>query len=101
MRLIYPVLLSVVLLAGPVHADRLDDALLEEMKRRHVPGLSVLVLKDGKVIKEKGYGTANLEHGVPVTPQTVFQSGSIGKTFTAALILLLEQDGKLKLDDPI
>jgi D-alanyl-D-alanine carboxypeptidase len=61
----------------------------------------VLVLKDGKVIKEKGYGTANLEHSVPVTPQTVFQSGSIGKTFTAALILLLEQDGKLRLDDPI
>jgi len=101
MRFIYPALFSVVLLAGSVHADSLDDALMEEMKRRHVPGLSVLVLKDGKVIKEKGYGTANLEHSVPVTPQTVFQSGSIGKTFTAALILLLEQDGKLRLDDPI
>ncbi len=101
MRLMHLTLLSAVLLAGPVHADRLDDALLDEMKRRHVPGLSVLVLKDGKVIKEKGYGSANLEHGVPVTTQTVFQSGSIGKTFTAALILLLEQDGKLKLDDPI
>jgi CubicO group peptidase (beta-lactamase class C family) len=94
-------LLSTLVLAGPVRADSLDDAVLKEMKLRHVPGLSVLVLKDGKVIKEKGYGMANLEHGVAVTPQTVFQSGSIGKTFTAALILLLEQDGKLSLDDPI
>ncbi len=94
-------LLSAFLCVGPAHADRLDDALLAEMKRRHVPGLSVLVLKDGKVIKEQGYGLANIEHGVPVTPQTVFQSGSVGKTFTAALILLLERDGKLTLDDPI
>jgi len=88
MRLIHLALFSLIL-ASPVRADSLDDAVMAEMKRRHVPGLSVLVLKDGKVIKEKGYGTANLEHGVPVTPQTVFQSGSIGKTFTAALILLL------------
>ncbi|RZA22607.1 MAG: class A beta-lactamase-related serine hydrolase, partial [Lysobacteraceae bacterium] len=101
MRVAFLALLPATLLAGPAHADKLDDALLEEMKRRHVPGLSVLVLKDGKVVREKGYGLANLEHAVPVTPQTVFQSGSIGKTFTAALILLLEQDGKLKLDDPI
>lgn len=94
-------LLSTTLFIAPAHADRLDDALLEEMKRRHVPGLSVLVMKDGKVIKEKGYGLANVEHKVPVTPQTVFQSGSVGKTFTAALILLLEKDGKLTLDDPV
>ena len=94
-------LLSATVLSGAARADSLDDALLEEMKRRHVPGLSVLVLKDGKVIKEKGYGLANVEHRVPVTPQTVFQSGSVGKTFTAALILLLERDGKLSLDDPI
>ncbi|MGH8852676.1 MAG: serine hydrolase domain-containing protein [Telluria sp.] len=94
-------LLSALLLAGAVRADSLDDALLREMKLRHVPGLSVLVIKDGKVIKEKGYGMANVEHGALVTPQTVFQSGSVGKTFTAALFLLLEQDGKLSLDDPI
>lgn len=101
MRLAPFALALTVLLAGPAHADTLDDALRKEMRLRHVPGLSVLVIKDGKVVREQGYGVANLEHGVPVTPQTVFQSGSVGKTFTAALILLLEQDGKLKLDDPI
>ena len=101
MRLACLALLSATFFIAPARADRLDDALLAEMKRRHVPGLSVLVFKDGKVIKEQGYGLANLEHKVPVTPQTVFQSGSVGKTFTAALILLLEKDGKLKLDDPV
>ncbi len=85
----------------PARADKLDDAILQEMKRRHVPGVSVLVARNGKVIREQGYGMANLEHGIKVTPKTVFQSGSIGKTFTAALIVLLAEDGKLKLDDPI
>lgn len=101
MRLARLALLSALLLAGAVRADSLDDALLKEMRLRHVPGLSVLVIKDGKVLREKGYGLANIEHGVKVTPQTVFQSGSVGKTFTAALIMLLEKDGKLRLDDPV
>jgi D-alanyl-D-alanine carboxypeptidase len=100
-RLASLALLSAILVAGPIRADSLDDALLKEMTLRQVPGLSVLVMKDGKVIREQAYGLANVEHGVKVTPQTVFQSGSVGKTFTAALIQLLEQDGKLRLDDPI
>lgn len=82
-------------------ADVLDDKITQEMARRHVPGLSVLVIQDGKVVKEKGYGYANVEHSVPVTEKTVFQSGSVGKTFTAALVMLLAEDGKLSLDDPI
>ena len=89
------------LIAGPTRADQLDDAIEREMKRRHVPGVAVVVVKDGKIVREKGYGLANVEHGVPVTPQTVFQSASVGKTFTAALVLLLAEDGKLKLEDPI
>src|SRR6476620_8424941 len=101
MRLSPVLLFAGVLLARPAMADALDDAMLAEMKRAHIPGVNLLVLKDGKVIKEKGYGLANIEHNVAVTPSTVFQSGSIGKTFTAALILLLAEDGKLKLDDPI
>jgi len=82
-------------------ADPLDDAITREMARRHVPGVAVAVIKDGRIVREKGYGLANVEHGVPVTMQTVFQSGSVGKTFTAALVLLLAQDGKLRLDDPV
>lgn len=87
--------------AASVHADPLDDAIVAEMKRGKVPGIAIAVVRDGKIIKEMGYGEADVENGVRVTPQTVFQSGSIGKTFTAALVMLLAEDGKLSLDDPI
>lgn len=83
------------------HADALDDAIKAEMKRRQVAGVGIAVVKDGKIIREQGYGLANIEHSVPVSAKTVFQSGSIGKQFTAALVLLLAEDGKLGLDDPI
>lgn len=90
-----------LLLPFPLYADQLDDAVEREMARRHVPGLALLVLRHGKIVRERSYGLANVEHGVPVTPRTMFQSGSLGKTLTAALILLLAEDGKLRLDDPV
>ncbi len=99
MRLV-PILFA-LLLSFTAHADQLDEAIEREMARRHVPGAAVVVIKDGKIVRERSYGLANVEHGVAVTPQTMFQSGSIGKTFTAALILLLAEDGKLRLDDPV
>lgn len=101
MRLLPLLAITAVLSAPHAHADELDDKIAREMTRRHVPGVSVLVIRDGKVIKEKGYGYANVEHNVPVDEKTVFQSGSVGKTFTAALVMLLAEDGKLSLDDPI
>ncbi|MFC5462313.1 serine hydrolase domain-containing protein [Massilia niabensis] len=101
MRFRFFLVLITGLLAKPLWADQLDDAIVREMARRHVPGVAVVVIKDGRIVREQGYGLANVEHGVPVTPRTVFQSGSTGKTFTAALVLLLAQDGKLKLDDPV
>ncbi|XLZ68060.1 serine hydrolase domain-containing protein [Massilia sp. SR12] len=100
MRPTLPLLLSLAF-ALPAHADKLDDAILAEMQRSHIPGISIAVVKDGKIIREQGYGYADLEHQVKVTPDTIFQSGSVGKTFTAALVMLLAQDGKLSLDDPI
>ena len=62
---------------------------------------SVLVARDGKTLLDKGYGFANLEWQVPDTPATKFRLGSITKQFTAASILLLEERGKLKIDDPV
>ncbi len=90
-----------ILCSGTAFADPVDDIIKAEMRRQHIPGLSVAVVLGGKVIKEAGYGLANVEHGVRVTPDTVFQSGSIGKQFTAALVMLLVEDGKLRLDDPL
>ena len=62
---------------------------------------AVLVARGSDVILSKGYGSANLEWDIPNTPATKFRLGSITKQFTAASILLLEERGKLKLDDPI
>jgi CubicO group peptidase (beta-lactamase class C family) len=87
--------------AEPAHDDSIDQFVLTAMERAKVPGVALAIVDHGRLVKAKGYGMANLELQVPVTPATVFQSGSIGKTFTAAEVLLLSEDGKLKLDDPI
>src|SRR5260370_37424852 len=60
------------------------------------PGCAICISRDGKIIYEKGYGLANVEDNVPVTPQTVFDVGSVSKQFTAASVLLLEKQGKLR-----
>ena len=65
------------------------------------PGVAALIAKDGEVILRKGYGLANLEHNIPITPETVFRVGSMTKFFTATAILMLEEEGKLRLDDEI
>ncbi len=65
------------------------------------PGVAVAVVKDGKVVFKKGYGTANLEYDVPVAPKTVFQIASVSKQFTAFAIYLLEKQGKLSLQDDV
>ena len=72
-----------------------------EMQRQHIPGLSLLVVKSGKVIRAEGFGLANVELQVPVRPETVFQSGSVGKQFTATAVMMLVEEGKIGLDDPL
>ncbi len=64
------------------------------------PGFSVAVFQGNEIILEKQYGSANLGYGIPVTEETIFDIGSIGKQFTAAAILLLEEEGKLSIKDP-
>lgn len=94
-------LLLVSVLAATASADRLDDVVQKEMKAQGIPGLTIAVMRDGKLIKVKGYGFANLEHRVPAKPETVYQSGSVGKQFTATLVMMLVQEGRLSLDDSI
>lgn len=65
------------------------------------PGVAVAVVKDGKMVFKKGYGTANLELDVPITTTTVFQIGSVSKQFTAFAIYLLEKQGKISLEDDV
>ncbi|HEU4587041.1 MAG TPA: serine hydrolase domain-containing protein [Gemmatimonadales bacterium] len=68
---------------------------------RNTPGCTVGLAKDGRTLYTQGYGSANLEYGVPLTATSVMESGSVAKQFTAAALVLLQQDGKLSLDDDI
>jgi len=86
--------------ADDARAERAVDALLADYRGR-VPGASVLVLRDGRPLLRRGYGLAVVEDGVAATPQTNYRLASVSKQFTAAAVLLLAQDGKLGLDDPI
>ena len=65
------------------------------------PGCAAAVSLNGETVFEKAFGLADLEHNVPNTTQTIFESGSVAKQFTAAALVLLQQDGKLSLDDPV
>ncbi len=73
----------------------------EQMLANKIPGMSLAVLRKGKIVLLKSYGLANVEHQVPVKPETIFQSGSIGKQFTAAAVMILVQENKLSLDDRV
>ncbi|MGH9857622.1 MAG: serine hydrolase domain-containing protein, partial [Acidobacteriota bacterium] len=92
---------TVLLFSIVSFADPLDDFVKKEMEKRKIPGLSIAVMKDGKIIKAQGYGFSNLEHQVPAKPETIYQSGSVGKQFTATAVMMLVEEGKINLDDPI
>lgn len=77
------------------------DALFEAWNKPDSPGAALGVIQDGKLIYTKGYGMANLEYGLPNTSQSVFRIGSTSKQFTAACIMLLKQQGKLRLDQTL
>ncbi len=72
-----------------------------EMQAQRLPGVAFAVVQGGQVRQAQGLGSAHLEHAVPVTPDSVFQSGSLGKQFTAVAVMLLVEDGRLSLDDPV
>ena len=82
-------------------SERIDEFVQAEMQRQRVPGVAIGIVKGGVELKAQGCGLANLEHQVPVGPMTIFQSGSLGKQFTAAVVMLLVEEGKLSLADPL
>lgn len=94
---------SLLLTAGLVHAKdtTADVDTLMARYQGDVPGASLLVIKDGKPVVERGYGYANLETHEAATPQTNYRLASVSKQFTAAAILLLAERGKLSLDDHV
>ncbi len=81
-------------------AERVDKV-FEKWNRTDSPGCALSVMKDGRIIYKHGYGMADLDHNVTITPSTVFHVASMSKQFTAASILLLAQQGRLSLDDDV
>ena len=81
--------------------DSIDVFINNQMKQQGIIGLSIGIIQNGKVIKAKGYGQANIELNVPASEKTVYKTGSISKQFIAAGIMKLVQEGKLKVSDPI
>lgn len=94
-------LLSLTCFAQNGVATKVDDYIRAEMQAQQIPGLSLAVIDNGEIVLARGYGLANVEHQVPVKAETIFQSGSMGKQFTATAVMMLVEEGKLSLDDKI
>jgi CubicO group peptidase (beta-lactamase class C family) len=99
--LAFAIIWSAVAASAADQPDAVDDYIRTEMAKQHVPGLALLVSRGGQVIRAQGYGLANVELQVPVKPETIFQSGSMGKQFTATAVMMLVEAGKMGLEDPL
>ncbi len=94
-------LLSLVGRLSAQTGDAAGEHVRTEMQKQHIPGLALLVSRGGKIVRAEGFGLANVELQVPVKPETIFQSGSVGKQFTATAVMMLVEAGKVNLDDPL
>jgi len=106
----FVILLSLALLAQAAFAQKATplagalqdvDKVFAEFHHTDSPGCAVGATLDGRTVLSAGYGMADLEHNVPITPASIFEAGSVSKQFTAGAILLLVQQGKIALDDPV
>lgn len=105
------VALGLVFAVTPVLADsapkrdklsaEVDVVVRQQMKEQHIPGIGLAVVREGRIVYANGYGLANIETSTSVSPETIFEAGSITKQFTATAIMLLAEEGKLSLDDGI
>jgi len=80
---------------------KVDAAVEAQRLAQKIPGVSLAVCRDGKVVKATGYGLGNVEWNASVTPETIFQTGSVGKQFTAMAVMMLVEEGKIGLDDKL
>jgi CubicO group peptidase (beta-lactamase class C family) len=97
---VFFVLLCVFNAFADEKTDRVDE-IFARWDNPDIPGCAIAIIKDGEIIYKRGYGMANLENDVPITPQSIFYIGSVSKQFVAMSIALLSREGKLSLDDNI
>ena len=101
MKLIFLFLFLVHSVCVIAQKDEIDNFIEKQISDQKITGLSIGVIKNGSIIKAKGYGFANLEHMTPVTENTVFKLASVSKQMIATAIMKLMQDGKLNLSDTV
>ncbi|MGK0448825.1 MAG: CubicO group peptidase (beta-lactamase class C family), partial [Polaribacter sp.] len=94
-------LTPVSIIQAQIEKHKQVDELFTVWDTDNTPGAAVAIVKNGVIIYKKGYGSANLEYDIPITPSTIFHIASVSKQFTVFSILLLEKQGKLSLDDDI
>jgi CubicO group peptidase (beta-lactamase class C family) len=82
-------------------SGKVDEYVSAELRAQHIPGTALAVVRDGKIVKATGYGMANVELGVAAKPESIFQTGSVGKQFTATAVMMLVEEGKVGLDDKL
>jgi CubicO group peptidase (beta-lactamase class C family) len=99
--LVSGILFATNLSAADQATDPVSMFVRAEMQKQHIPGLALLVSKNGKPVRTEGYGVSNMELNVPAKPETIFQSGSVGKQFTATAVMMLVEAGKVGLEDPL
>lgn len=98
----FVIFLLILVLTPKLSASQSIDSTIDSLYqvKDNQPGFSIAVFKADKIVLEKQYGIANLDYNIPITSETVFDIGSIAKQFTAAAILLLENEGKLSIKEP-
>jgi D-alanyl-D-alanine carboxypeptidase len=101
LTVLWPALVVLSTTSPVARADVTDHYVRAEMANRKIPGLSVAVIRDGRVVKEAAYGRASIELGVPASLDTSYPLASMTKNFTAAAIMLLVEEGRLSLDEPV
>lgn len=94
-------ILSFLFVVCHVHADDLDDFIRSQMQKRGIPGLSLAIIQDGKILKAQSYGFIDRDGKVPVTTNTLFQAGSVSKSVAAMGALYLVEHNKLFLDENV
>jgi len=100
-RLIVFALMLVSCAAAPARGDEVDGYVETQMRNLHIPGVSLAVVRGGRIVKARGYGLANIETYYAAAPNTVYELGSLTKQFTAAALLMLVEEGKVGLGDKI
>ncbi|MCX6630618.1 MAG: serine hydrolase, partial [Candidatus Solibacter sp.] len=94
-------LLGAAAAAGALSQNAAVDKIFAAFDKKDSPGCALAVIREGKVVYTRGYGMADLDHDIPISPSSVFHVASISKEFTAASILMLAEEGKLSIEDDI